>query len=198
MDPGKDPLTLVGAGRRGLALGRLLALADWPLEGIADASHDRALEATLLLGCPAFPDPREPAARSRFVLLAVPDEAVPALLRHLAPFLGPETVVAHTGPAGSRLLRGVRLPLAWRPQGPVPAPDSGVASLEGAPVLLEGHPEAVPRGAALVRALGGTPRVLDSPEEFLALARPVVAEEQAPGKEDAKPSGHLDPAGNWR
>ena len=197
MDPGQDPVTLVGAGRLGTALGLLMARADWPLEGIADRSHGRALEATLLLGCPAFPDPREPAARSRFVLLAVPDEAVPSLLRLLAPVLGPETVVAHTGRAGSRLLRGVRLPLAWRPLGPVPGPGSEASSLAGAPVLLEGHPEARTRGAALARALGGTPQVLASPEEFRARAGPVAAEE-APGTEDAKPSGLLDPAEDWR
>lgn len=168
MEP--DPLTILGAGECGTALGYLMARADWPLVGISDRVRARALEATLLLGCPAFPDPREPVARSRFVLLALPEGEIPAAAAALEGALPPDAVLAHTGLAGAGVLAGARLPLALRPIGFLPAPGSGETTLRGAPVLLEGPEEAVRRGAALVRAIGGTALPVATRQRLLALA----------------------------
>lgn len=163
-------MTLIGVGALGTSLGVLLARADWPLAGISSRDRARALEATLLLGCAAFSDPREPAARSRFVLLSLPEPEIPGAAASLQAALRPGTVLAHTGLAGSELLPGAELPLALRPLGSAPAPDSGVTTLEGAPVLLEGPDEAVRRGAALVVAVGGTPLPATPRQRLLALA----------------------------
>lgn len=171
----RDPLTLVGAGTLATSLGLLVARADWPLVGITSRTHPRALEATLLLGCPAFPDPSEPVSRSRFVLLAVPEGDLPLAFRRLLPALQAGTVVAHTGVAGPEILDGAGLPLALRPVGFVPPPQSGETTLLGCPVLLAGPPEACARGAALVQALGGVPLVVDGRPRLLALAAAELA-----------------------
>lgn len=171
-----DPLTILGAGDLGTALGVLLARADWPLAGVCDRDRARALEATLLLGCPAFPDPREPIARSRFVLLALPDAEIRAAAAALEGALHPGTVLAHTGLAGSDVLAGAELPLALRPIGFVPAPESGETTLRGVRVLLEGPAGAVSRGAALVRALGGVPLPARPRQRLLALAAVALAQ----------------------
>ena len=163
----RDPLTLCGVDPLALALGLLAIRADWPLVGLASREHDRALEATLLLGCPAFPDPREPARCSRFLLLEAPDRE---LVELLAPVLDPGTVVAHLGLEGPEALPGVGLPLALRPLGPVPSAESGCTSLQGRLVALEGPSDAVRRGAALVEALGGRPLLLGTVQRLLALA----------------------------
>lgn len=167
-----EPLTILGAGDLGTALGFLLARADWPLVGICDRDRARALEATLLLGCPAFPDPREPVSRSRFVVLALPEGEVQAAAAALEGALHPGTVLAHTGLAGSDVLAGAELPLALRPIGFVPAARSG----ETTRVLLEGPDEAVRRGAVLVRAVGGLPVPATPRQRLLALAAVALAE----------------------
>ena len=161
----RDPLTLVGSGPALVGFGLLAARADWPLVGITSSDHRRALESTLLLGCPAFPDLREPVAGSRLVLLETADGQI---LNQLAPVLRPGTVVGHFGPEGPDALPGLDLPLALHLLGDLPLLE--FASLAGRVVALEGPEEATRRGASLVRVLGGSPRILGRLHCLLALA----------------------------
>ncbi len=161
----RDPLTLVGSGPALVCFGLLAARADWPLVGITSSDHRRALESTLLLGCPAFPDLREPVVGSGLVLL---EKADGQILDDLAPVLRPGTVVGHLGPEGPDALPGLELPLALHLLNALPLPES--ASLAGRVVALEGPEEATRRGASLVRVLGGSPRILGRLQCLLALA----------------------------
>jgi len=161
----RDRLALAGLDPVLLGLGLLAVRADWPLVGLAGADHSRALEATIVLGCPAFPDLREPTRAARMILLEGPDRSV---LDQVRPVLRPGTVLGHLGPEGPEALAGVELPLALHLVGGLPPP--GAASLLGGIVALEGPEEATRRAADLVRALGGTPRLLGRLDCLRALA----------------------------
>jgi predicted short-subunit dehydrogenase-like oxidoreductase (DUF2520 family) len=153
-----ESVTIVGAGALGTSLGLLLARAGWTLQGICSRTHRRALAASLRLGCPAFPDPAEPLARSSVLLLAISDDQVEAVFRRLAPALRPGTLAAHTsGVHGPEVLAGAELPLALHPLQSVPDPEAGLARLPGSVFSLQGPPQALERGRAVVEALGGLP-----------------------------------------
>lgn len=162
-----EPMTLLGVGPRILALGRLAVRADWPVVGIWGRPHRRALEATLLLGCPAFPDPCEPVADSRLVLM---EEADDGLLRRVAPALGEGVLVGHLGPEGPLSVPSPGHPLAMHVLEDLPDLSEDRIDLAGGLVLLEGSPAALERGARLVRALGGRPRAAGRLQCLQALA----------------------------
>lgn len=167
----QEPMTLLGVGTRILALGRLAVRADWPLVGIWGRSHRRALEATLLLGCPAFPDPCEPVSDSRLVLMETADDR---LLGRVAPALGEEALLGHLGPEGPLNLPSSALSLAMHILDGLPDLSEDRAGLAGGLVLLEGSPAALERSSRLVLALGGLPRAAGRLQCLQALAARVL------------------------
>ncbi len=177
--PQRVPLALVGSDPCLLGLGLMAVRADWPLAGLAGDDHARALEASLLLGCPAYPEVREPVGGAGLILLdgAVLDGAVSPTLEEVRAALRPGSVVGHLGPEGPEVLTGVALPLALHLIGGLPR--AGAVSLLGATVALEGPEQATGRGADLVRALGGTPRLLGRRDCLLALAAVELARRQS-------------------
>lgn len=89
---------VVGAGRVGAVLGAALSRAGHRVvaaSGVSEASRDRA--ATLLPGVPLLPVP-DVVSRAELVLVAVPDDELPALVRGLAETGGWQAgqMVAHT------------------------------------------------------------------------------------------------------
>lgn len=172
-----ERVCILGMDPLGTALGVLLVRADLPIAGIFDPDHARALRAALYTGCSAYLNPLEPVSRSRFVLFSGPPE--PELLEQIRPALHPETVVGHTCVSLGPEFSGAPLGLGLHPVQAVPDAEAGVDLLPGSLFLLEGSPEAVARGAALVRALGGVPcpaTFVDRPRavEALALATGVL------------------------
>jgi predicted short-subunit dehydrogenase-like oxidoreductase (DUF2520 family) len=82
--PARLDVGVVGAGRVGAVLGAALARAGHNVvaaSGVSDASRERA--AALLPGVPLLPVP-DVVARCELVLLAVPDDDLPALVAGLA------------------------------------------------------------------------------------------------------------------
>jgi predicted short-subunit dehydrogenase-like oxidoreductase (DUF2520 family) len=82
--PARLAVGVVGAGRVGAVLGAALARAGHRVvaaSGVSDASRDRA--AALLPGVPLLPVP-DVVTRTELVLLAVPDDDLPALVTGLA------------------------------------------------------------------------------------------------------------------
>lgn len=149
-----EPTTIIGTGPLGTAVAALLARANWDVRGIADQTHSRALTASLLVGCSAFPDPREPVASSRLVVLCVCAETLGKTLETIRPALRPDTVVAYTCPEVRPADVGVELPLALLPLVLVRSPEHGMEALPGSVVLMEGPPPALERGRVLAEALG--------------------------------------------
>jgi len=174
-----EPMTLLGVGPRILALGRLAVRADWPVVGISGQPHRRALEATLVLGCPAFSDPCEPVADSRLVLMEAADDA---LLQRIAPALGWGALVGHLGPEGPLSVPSPGLPLVMHFLHDLPKLSEDRADLAGGIVLLEGPPAALEGGAGLVRALGGLPQVAGRLPCLQALAARALVRRGEPGR----------------
>jgi predicted short-subunit dehydrogenase-like oxidoreductase (DUF2520 family) len=132
---------VVSAGKVGSVLGAALARAGHDVTGVAavsDASLRRA--AALLPEVPVL-DPVEVAARSSLLLLAVPDDALDALVAGLAEVraTSPGQLVAHTsGRHGlevlAPLVRFGALPLALHPAMTFAGdPTTDLARLAGAP-----------------------------------------------------------------
>jgi predicted short-subunit dehydrogenase-like oxidoreductase (DUF2520 family) len=97
------PLTIgiVGAGRVGAVLGAALAAAGHEIVAASGASQASLRRLAQLLPATAVLPPAEAAARARLVLLAVPDDALAAVVDRLAGTgaLGPGQIVAHTSGA---------------------------------------------------------------------------------------------------
>ena len=68
----REPVLLAGITPLITALGVRLARINWPLAGLWDDDHARALTAALRVGGCAFPDPQEPLAQAGYVLLGCP------------------------------------------------------------------------------------------------------------------------------
>jgi len=162
--PARLAVGVVSAGRVGAVVGAALAAAGHHVvaaSGVSRASVSRA--ATLLPDVPLVP-PDEAAARADLVLLAVPDDVLPGLVRGLAAADGfrPGQIVVHT--SGSRgvavldpaVAHGV-LPLALHPVMTFTGRTEDVARLAGASVAVTaaaGEEAAWNVGEALVVEMG--------------------------------------------
>ncbi|HEU0102587.1 MAG TPA: DUF2520 domain-containing protein [Mycobacteriales bacterium] len=166
--PARLRVGIVGAGRVGAVLGAALSRAGHSVvaaTGVSDASRDRA--ARLLPGVPLLP--ADDVARGcDLLLLAVPDDALPALVAGLATTgaVRPGQLVVHTsGRYGVAVLdpaaRLGALPLALHPVLPFSGTGLDLARLAGASFGVTA-PEALrPVGEALVLEMGGEPVGVD-------------------------------------
>jgi predicted short-subunit dehydrogenase-like oxidoreductase (DUF2520 family) len=165
--PARLAVGVVSAGRVGAVLGAALAAAGHRVvaaSGVSRASTKRA--AALLPGVPLVP-PDQATADVDLVLLAVPDDVLPGLVRGLAAAGGfrPGQIVVHTsGSHGVAVLapateQGV-LPLALHPVMTFTGRTEDVARLAGASVAVTataGQEEAYNVGEALVVEMGAEP-----------------------------------------
>jgi predicted short-subunit dehydrogenase-like oxidoreductase (DUF2520 family) len=170
--PARLAVGVVSAGRVGAVVGAALADAGHRVvaaSGVSRASVSRA--AALLPGVPLVP-PDEAAAAADLVLLAVPDDVLPGLVRGLAAAGGfrPGQIVVHTsGARGVDVLEpaaahGV-LPLALHPVMTFTGRPEDVARLRGASVAVTARSEdgggaeeiAWNVGEALVVEMGAEP-----------------------------------------
>ena len=158
-------VTIVGPGRLGQALGRLLAQAGVAIDLVAARQLARARKAARFIGTgrPAA-SRRSPLNRAEVILLTTADAAIEPVARALAA-RGADwrgKVVLHT--CGS-LPSSVLKPLARRgaaigsihPFQTVPNPATGVRNLPGCYWAIEGDPHARAVGARIVRRLDGKP-----------------------------------------
>jgi len=155
---------IVGAGRVGAVLGAALARAGHRVvaaSGVSDASRDRA--ARLLPGVPLVPAD-DVARAASLLLLAVPDDALGALVTGLAETgcLQPGQLVAHpSGRHGLAVLEPATrlgaLPLALHPVLPFAGTEVDLARLTGASFGVTTVEVLRPVGEALVLEMGGEP-----------------------------------------
>lgn len=82
------PVLLAGATPLVTALGVRLARRNWPVVGLWDPDHARALTSSLRIGCCAFGTPHEPLAQAGLVILGTPDLSCPGHLTVVATFPG--------------------------------------------------------------------------------------------------------------
>jgi len=170
----RPAVAIVGPGRLGQTLARLLGPAGYRLQAVVSRDPERAKAAAAFAGVPgaASCDLRS-LAGAELVLLSVPDDHITACAAAVeaTAVLAPETVLAHcSGIHPAALLKQVnpqRPALSLHPLQTFASPEAGVAALPGSPWSLEGDDAARPRGEALIRALGGEPFHLDAAQKPL-------------------------------
>lgn len=89
-------LGVIGAGRVGGALARLLAARGWPVVAVASRSAEAARALAGAVGAEVVPDAPSVLARAELTLLTVPDDAIEGVAGRLAEQAVPGRAIAHT------------------------------------------------------------------------------------------------------
>lgn len=151
---------VIGVGRAGSALGAALARAGHPVvaaHAVSERSRDRA--AAMLPEARLLPV-EEVVAHTDLVLLAVPDDALPALAAQL-PFTPGQFVVHCSGRYGVGVLRPAAergaLPLALHPAMTLTGTSLDLERLSGAPFGVTAAEPLRMAAEALVVEMGGEP-----------------------------------------
>lgn len=151
---------VIGVGRAGSALGAALARAGHPVvaaHAVSDTSRQRA---AALLPDADLVEVEEVIARADLVLLAVPDDALPALAEQL-PFTPGQFVIHCSGRYGVGILDPARtrgaLPLALHPAMTLTGTSLDVERLSGAPFGVTSAEPLRMAAEALVVEMGGEP-----------------------------------------
>lgn len=155
--------TILGAGRLGRTLGRVLVAQGYEPAGITTRSLRSARQAAAFIGGgEATTSNARAAAKGDLVLITTPDGAIAPLARDLAAsrLSWSRRIVAHTSGALSSaalepLARQGARTASLHPLASVAEPRS--ETLKGTPFAIEGDPGAVTALRRLVQGLGGVP-----------------------------------------
>ena len=160
--PGERPVTgIVGAGAVGLALGVALYRAGWPVAAVA--SRDPARRERFRAHVPevrAFAEAEALLDDVELVILAVPDDVLPALAASLRMYAG-QAMVHTSGLLGAEILRpamaaGTQAG-AFHPLVAFADLDRALAALPGATIAIEGDDELAAHLGDMAEAIGGVP-----------------------------------------
>ena len=170
----KREFAILGAGRLGRTLGRLLAFQDYRPTGLSCRTLQSARQASAFIGggSPTTSNPRA-AARAPLVLIATPDREIVPVARELsrARLAWTGRIVAHTsGAVSSTALEPLKtrgaLVASLHPLASI-ATSRPDAEFRGTPFAIEGAPRAVHVLRRLVLDIGGLPVTI--PREAKAL-----------------------------
>ena len=157
-------LAIIGAGRVGRALGRLLREQGWKIGAVITRNEATARRAVRFIGAgQGHAAMSRQVLAARVILITTPDDAVTAVAEELARIGAEELrgkVVLHTsGSLDARALRALREHGAALGSVHPMQSFSGVGTppLEGKMFAMEGDAAAVRCARKMVRALGGTP-----------------------------------------
>jgi predicted short-subunit dehydrogenase-like oxidoreductase (DUF2520 family) len=159
--PDEPPLIgIVGAGAVGTALGVALARAGWPV--VAVASRDpgrRARFRSLVPGARGFAEATALLDEVELVILAVPDDALPAVAAELHLYSG-QALVHTSGLLGAEVLApamaaGTQVG-AFHPLVAFADTERAVAALHGATIAIEGDDQLMDLLARMAEAIGGS------------------------------------------
>jgi len=166
--PGRLGIGVIGAGRVGAVLASALRAAGHSVIGASAASEESRERADVLLpGVPVL-GVEDVVERSELLLLTVPDDVLPGLVRGLAD-LGrfvPGQLVVHTaGRFGTEVLTPAQekgaIPLAIHPAMTFTGTSIDLSRLVGAPFAVTAPGPVLPIAQALVVEIGGEPVPLD-------------------------------------
>lgn len=159
-------VAIIGAGRVGGAVGRLLAEAGWRITAVAARSMASAEKAAAFIGAGIpMTDPARAAAGAEVVLLATPDGAIRPVCEAIAGSLGKGSVVLHFSGAQTLDILGAAkqagaLRAVIHPLQSVPGMEQGAKNLPGSSFRIEADDGAQATARELVQALGGRELVM--------------------------------------
>jgi predicted short-subunit dehydrogenase-like oxidoreductase (DUF2520 family) len=156
-------ISIIGAGRLGRALGKLLSAQGWTVGAVITRHEASARKAVRFIGAGRpYAAMKRQVLASRLILIATPDDAVPRVAQELARVAAEELrgkVVLHTaGALDSTALYALRLfGAALGSIHPMQCFSGvGVPSLDGMMFAVEGDAQAVRVARRVTRALGGS------------------------------------------
>jgi predicted short-subunit dehydrogenase-like oxidoreductase (DUF2520 family) len=179
----KKKIVLIGPGRLGLSVARLLADAGHEIRAIISRDGTRAAAAARFVGSPAVGTSDLTRVREgELVLISLPDDQIGEMAARLRRegHLTPGTILIHfSGIHPAAILLGEEGPLlhalAIHPLQTFANAVMGVRQLPGSPCSVEGEEELLPLAEALVTDLGGTPFRITSEQKPLYHAAACVA-----------------------
>jgi predicted short-subunit dehydrogenase-like oxidoreductase (DUF2520 family) len=160
-DPGEPPVIgIVGAGAVGTALGVALSRAGWPIAAVASRDDGRRERFRALVpGARGFAEATALLDEVELIVLAVPDDALPALASELRMYSG-QAMVHTSGALGAEVLDAARAAGtqvgAFHPLVAFADLDRAVAALQGATIAIEGDDELAALLARMAEAIGAT------------------------------------------
>jgi len=160
-EPGEPPLTgIVGAGAVGTALGAALHRAGWPVVAVASRDEGRrARFRELVPTARGFAEAAPVLDEAELIILAVPDDVIPALAGELRLY-GGQALVHTSGVLGAEVLEpaqaaGTQIG-AFHPLVAFADTERAIAAFHGATVAIEGDDELASLLAQMAEALGAT------------------------------------------
>lgn len=180
---GKPPIVIVGCGRVGTALGRLLGKAGYPIEGVITRSAPTARKAAALVGAKAFSDRPIPLCRQgAIVFITTPDDAIKKTCDGIAAREGFQqgAVVIHcSGALSSKILASAgqcgAVGACLHPLQSLASAEQAERILPGSYCAIEGQGGALRVVARLVKDLGGIAVEIKPEAKALYHAAAVVA-----------------------
>jgi predicted short-subunit dehydrogenase-like oxidoreductase (DUF2520 family) len=160
-EPGEPPVVgIVGAGAVGTALGVALSRAGWPVGAVASRDEGRRERfRSLVPGARAFGEAAALLDEVELIVLAVPDDAIPALAEELRMY-GGQAMIHTSGALGAEVLEPARAAGtqvgAFHPLVAFADTERAVAAFHGATVAVEGDDELASLLATMAEAIGAT------------------------------------------
>ncbi len=159
-------VAIIGAGRVGSSVGRILAKAGYPVISIVSRTMASAEKAAAFAGSgmPTI-DAASAAAKAEIVFITTPDGVIRDVCGKIAGALKSGVVVVHMSGAHSLdLLDAAKAAGARRavihPLQSLASREQGIGNLPGSYFRLEADPEALETARAIVKALGGIELVM--------------------------------------
>ena len=160
--PGEPPVIgIVGAGAVGTALGVALSRAGWPIHAVAsrDAARRERFR-SLVETARVFTDPEPILDDVELIILAVPDDVLPALAGSLRMY-GGQAMIHTSGALGAEVLApamaaGTQIG-AFHPLVAFADTERAVEALHGATVAIEGDDQLAAMLADMAEAIGAIP-----------------------------------------
>jgi predicted short-subunit dehydrogenase-like oxidoreductase (DUF2520 family) len=160
-EPGEPPVIgIVGAGAVGTALGLALSRAGWPVRAVASRDEGRRDRfRSLVPGARGFAEATALLDEVELIVLAVPDDAIPALAADLRMYSG-QAMIHTSGALGAEVLDPARAAGtqvgAFHPLVAFADTERAVAALQGATIAIEGDDELASLLATMAEAIGAT------------------------------------------
>jgi len=160
-EAGEPPIVgVVGAGAVGTALGLALSRAGWPVAAVASRDEARRERfRSLVPGARGFGEATALLDEVELIILAVPDDAIPALADELRMYSG-QAMVHTSGALGAEVLEPARAAGTqiggFHPLVAFADTERAVAALHGATVAVEGDDELASLLGEMAEAIGAT------------------------------------------